>query len=225
MPPVKSVLIVDDDIWVREGRVRAFESQDDWRVAAALDHAGAIAHDQWTDVDLVLVDAYNPDGAFDHFAGVAVVEHIRRHRPGGVRVVVLSGHADNDLLRIRLAEAGANELFAHSSVTTFDELISLANELVSEPLRLTAELKRAGLSPRARVNDALAWAEHKLGDDALREGESQKTLAIGRRPLITARERIGSLAGLTGRTGSSTPEWRQVVEFLNRARGRERRSD
>ena len=221
------VAIVDDDPWVREGRAGALVRKG-VEVVHLSDHIEALARDGWDDVDVLLVDAHNSGAEFDRFQGVRVVEKVRGERPkGDLRIVVLTGHAFNDLLRIRMAEAGADVLFPHDAVRSPDDLMAVVDGTgwaatgVDDGARA-----RVGLAPRSNVNQAVAWAEQHLGEAALEPGKSQKSLELTRRRLITARRRVSELTGMSpGGSGSrSILEWREVAAFLQRARGAERRS-
>jgi DNA-binding NarL/FixJ family response regulator len=219
--------IVDDDPWVREGRAVALDRTGCVTMVACVDHRGALARARWDDVDVLLVDAHDPTAGFDQFAGVRVVERVRRERsPAETRIVVLSGHAFNDLLRIRMAEAGADALYPHAEVQTVEALLGVIHgttptgEAGSEAAR-----RRVGLAADARLNDAVSWAEDHLGAEAL-NAQPQKNLEVTRRRLITARSRIAGMVGMApSADGRRTPEWKEIVRFLQRARGAERRSE
>lgn len=113
-----SVAVIDDDLWVRTGRATALTGAG-LRVVAACDHAAALAlgPDVWDQVDVALVDAWDGREAWDRFPGVAVVEAIRRRRtPAETLIVVISGHVVSDVLRLRMAEAGADFFYGHEEV-------------------------------------------------------------------------------------------------------------
>ncbi len=211
------VAVVDDDPWVRTGRAAALGGTGRVRVTFVGDHATALAREGWEDVDVLVVDAHDPQAEFDQFVGVRVVEQVRRSRSQAqLRVLVLTGHAANDLLRIRMAEAGADVLHPHADVRTVDDLLVAIESARSAP---------APVPPPAEtpVNDAVRWAEANLGADSLDLERSQKALPVSRRRLITARQRIGTLGGVPARPERRLPEWREVARFLQRARGADRR--
>lgn len=221
------VAIVDDDLWVREGRAAALGGAGH-DVVFHGDHPAALARTGWDDVDVVLVDAHDPRADFDRYQGVRVVESIRRAGGERPRVVVLTGHADNDLLRIRMAEAGADHLHAHDDVRTVADLVAVVDgRAAGEALDAGTERLRAGLAPTAQVNEVVDWADAHLGEDAIVPGRSQKSLPVSRRRLITARSHLARTTGLGPAGGSAAtrrlPAWQEVAEFLQRARGAERR--
>ena len=227
---MRRVAIVDDDPWVREGRAAALARAGTVEIAYVGGHAEALARPSWGDVDVVLLDAHDPAASFDRFVGVAVVERIRATRTSEQTwVAILTGHAANDLLRIRMAEAGADVLHSHADIRTVDDLLSVVDRTASAVPPADGEAReRAGIGRTARVNEAVSWAGAHLGDEALAGDAPQKTLGISRRQLITARERIADLGGLTPERRTARerrlPEWREVTRFLQRARGAERRT-
>ncbi|MGH2685580.1 MAG: response regulator [Actinomycetota bacterium] len=218
------VAIVDDDPWVREGRAAALQ-RSGVEVVHLSDHIEALSRDGWDDVDVLLVDAHNSGAEFDRFQGVRVVEKVRSQRPKGeLRIVVLTGHAFNDLLRIRMAEAGADVMFAHDAVRSADDLMAVVDGTGWAAAEVDDGARsRVGVAPGGHVNRAVAWAEQHLGEAALEPGRSQKSLDLTRRRLITARRRVSDLTGMAGGSRSIL-EWREVAAFLQRARGAERRS-
>ena len=118
------IAVVDDDMWVRTGRVSTLESAG-LTVVMACDHDQALAgDDQWTDVDVVLVDAWDASQEWDRFPGVRVVESVRRVRSSNeTLVIVISGHVTNELLRLRMAEAGADFFYGHGELRNLDDLL------------------------------------------------------------------------------------------------------
>ena len=211
-----TVAIVDDDVWMRTGRATALGAFDDITVLHALDPQSAVSNAALVAVaDVVLVDAHDPDAGFDRFNGVEVVRCVRAARSGRFPViVVLTGHAGNELLRRRMAEAGADFLYAHREVQSAERLAMTIRAAAATEVgeRLVAELTNS-------VNEVVEWAERNLGGGALVE-ESQKSLPVSRRQIISARQRVASAMGLDG---DAAPSWRTAASFLNRARGKDGR--
>ena len=220
--------IVDDDVWVRAGRAAALRASDATQVVFEGDHDLALQRPSWDDVDLLLVDAHDPDADFDPYAGVRVVDRVRRdHDPEQLRIVVLTGHSGNDLLRIRMAEAGADELYAHRQVRTVDELLAVVSGVVTTGPTMDAEAReRAGLPRSARVNEAVAWAGEHLDAETVDPTTPQKNLKVSRRRLITARRRIAGTVGLAKPPAAShdrpLPTWHEIASLIDRARGADR---
>ena len=221
MPPGDlKVVIVDDDSWIRRGRAAAINEVPGFAAIAAMSPDEAFAHDDpdwWSATDVVLADAHDDDAGFDKFIGVRVVAHIRsltgRARP---QILVITGHLYNDLLRLRMAEAGADFLYSHSEVRSTEALIGAiqASWAMADSTSGPLPSKTPGL------NDAVMWAETNLGEGAFQH-ESQKALPVSRRAIITARHRLRyQLPSSDGRT---IPSWREIADFIDRARGKERR--
>jgi len=222
------VAIVDDDAWVRAGRGAAIDANEAVELVFSGDHGEAVQRETWDDVDVLLVDAHDPDAPFDHYAGVEVVERVRRRRPPDqLRIVVLTGHGANDLLRIRMAEAGADQLYAHRQVRTVEDLLAVTlGTAPAEPTDGNDARARAGLPASARINEAVAWASTHLDAESVNPGTPQKNLRVSRRRIITARHRIADSTGLSSPPTASSdrpiPTWREVAALLHRARGAER---
>lgn len=221
------VAIVDDDPWIRAGREAVLDAAEGVEVVWAGDHRAGLDA-SWCEVDVALLDAHDVDAGFDRFAGVAVAAVARRAAPE-LRIVVLSGHSHNDLLRIRMAEAGADEFHAHRDVASPAALLALVRarqDTSSTVAEVAGARRRVGLSSTGRLNEAVGWAEEHLGESALSAATHAET-GISRRRLITARGRLSTLAGLDARVTTAArrtlPGWREVADLIDRARGRERR--
>lgn len=122
----------------------------------------------------------------------------------------MSGHVVNEMLRIRMAEAGADLFYGH--------------EDVSDPGRFSALILDAGPARRGTApapsplhpDAALDWIEaHELTEAF--SGEAQKSLPLSRRAVGHIRREVSIRGALGG--PPSLPRWRQVVDFVNRARG------
>lgn len=226
------VVIVDDDVWVRSGRAQALAEREGTEVLASLDHAEALARPAlWDAADVVLVDAWDHRAGFDRFPGVAVVRAIRSHpRSSAVTIIVVTGHVVNEMLRLRMAQAGADFFFGHEEVADPERLATVVLGCSAErgvggrqvgsglrPGSGPAERAAPGVIPADADPDAvLDWVRaHDAG--AAFTGESQKSLPVSRRALGHIRREVGARAGL-GPPGR-LPPWRQVAAFVNRARG------
>lgn len=219
------VAIVDDDPWVARGRAAAIDATDGLQTVAVLTPAEALtmSAEDWSAPDVVIIDAHEDNEEFDRFVGVGVVQHIRRlvgaERP---RIVVITGHVFNDLLRLRMAEAGADFFYAHTDVRTADDLRRVALRLPGDETDVPDGRLAATGSPR--INETIGWAERHLGEAAFVD-ESQKALPVSRRTIITARQRLSGLIEPRAGTGAGRelPSWRRVVEYVDRARGKDPR--
>lgn len=211
--PVR-VAIVDDDLWVRTGRAEILSQDPRVDVIAVLGHAEALEQTAlWDTVDVVVVDAWDHRAGFDRFPGVGVVRAIRRHsRDSPPTIIVVTGHVVNEMLRVRMAEAGADFFYGHEDVFHPDRLLAVI--LDPGPVRPLPGTGSAGgpLHPDA----ALDWIGAYDVEDAF-SGQSQKTLPMSRRAVAHIRREVSVRAGLGG--PPSLPRWRRVVDFVNRARG------
>lgn len=224
--PAARIAVVDDDMWVRTGRVSALESAG-LTVVLACDHDQALAGEElWADVDVVLVDAWDASQEWDRFPGVRVVESVRRVRSSNeTLVIVISGHITNELLRLRMAEAGADFFYGHGELRNLDDLLrAICAPDQARRARPSANFNVAtfGISSSAQLNAALHDIEDRGLQEAFRPRTSQKSLPFGRRALIATRRRVASLSRMTqpGPDGDRRePEWRHVVRLVNMARG------
>jgi CheY-like chemotaxis protein len=222
------VAIVDDDAWVRRGRQAALEDHGiPVVVSAHPEEALEFPADSWGDVDVVLVDAKDERADFDLYVGVRVVERLRAVTPSDLQIVVITGHVLDDVLRLRMAEAGADWLYGHSDVRSPDDLVAIVRAPGhgdAAPPPDPRALDAAGLSPDARPNEALRYLEDAGLAGAVTSsssGESQKALAAGRRRIINARQRLAGVLGTTPTDPrATTPEWRRLVSVIDRIRGR-----
>jgi len=227
------VAIVDDDLWVRHGRAGALSKLPGYKVVELSPREAMAYGSSWAKIDVALVDAHDATEPFDRFPGVRVVEAIRAHEAQSpTLIIVISGHFSNAFLRLRMAEAGADYFYRHQDVKNLDLLLGAINS--PNPARRVqppdpAVLAKLGLGPSSRPNAALHFLESEGLVDAFDGRRSQKTLALSRRSIMKVRREMARLAGLSPATpiGASrqldAPEWRAVVDFVNRARGVERR--
>jgi DNA-binding NarL/FixJ family response regulator len=222
------VAIVDDDLWIRNGRAHALAGVDRINVVATLSHSDALGcEDVWASVDVALVDAWDHRAGFDRFPGVGVVESIRRLRtPLETVIIVITGHVVNDVLRLRMAEAGADYFYGHDDVASLAELVSVitAPDPATRPVVDPHTLDEIGVRSGSKPNDALAWIQNAGLSDAF-SGESQKALPVTRRTIMRIRREMGNVAKIEGSPATGAehharwPEWQHVVRFVNRVRG------
>jgi DNA-binding NarL/FixJ family response regulator len=229
--PPRRVVIVDDDLWMRTGRAHALETVEGIQVQAALTHTEALQRtDVWATADVVLVDAWDDRAGFDRFPGVGVVEAIRAQRgPDQTTIIVITGHVVNDMLRLRMAEAGADYFYGHDAVSDVDDLVAAITALDehARPHLNAEQLAQLGIRHDSRPNATLDWIQAHHYETAF-SGESQKSLPVTRRAIMRIRREIGETAKLDTSTPSGSPhparwpEWHHVVRFVNRLRGADR---
>jgi DNA-binding NarL/FixJ family response regulator len=163
------VVVVDDDDVNRCGMAAVLGVSPPIHVIASLTHDDAVAcHDVWDNTDVAIVDAADRRREGDQFPGVAVVEHIRRHRPSGLIVIVVTGHFFDDAVRRRMREARADFFYHRADMADAEALYKAvlcpegARRRVPEPADPEAEF-RHGVTDGTRVNQAVGYAqEHDL---------------------------------------------------------------
>lgn len=229
---VKRVAIVDDDYWALEGqraRLADVPGIDVARTATHTDAAGWVT--EWDDIDAAIIDAFDATETFDRFPGVGVVESVRRRRtPTETTVIVISGHMNNQLLKQRLFEAGADYFYHRIDIQTLDSLVAaITTPAPAQRAAAThpSALKAYGLRPGSRPNAAIAAVKTAKLEQALDAEVPQKGTAAGRRAFINLRANVARHARLEGdqHTASAadrqTPTWRETKRFLNKALGRD----
>jgi CheY-like chemotaxis protein len=226
-----TVAVVDDDLWVRLGRAAALAKVDGVDEVMELEHAKAAElGTEWDKVDVALIDAHDPAAPFDRFPGVRVVEALREAGRPTATAIVVSRLVNNPYLRLRLAEAGADYCYRHEEVADLEALMGVtaspaADHRVVRPTR--DALAALGLGPGARPNAALRFIEAVGLADVFEWRRSQKSLPLPRRTIMRVRSEVGRLTGLhspvTAARDLDAPDWRTVVDFVNRARGVELR--
>lgn len=232
---VRRVAIIDDDYWALEGQRARLDGHPQIIVIGTVSHPEASAWiTEWDDVDVALIDAFDPDEQFDRFPGVGVVDSLRRRRrPDQTVAIVISGHMSNQLLKQRMFEAGADYYFHRSDVQTLDALVaailhedSAVRIAEADPV----ELAEVGLNPGARPNAAIAEVIAAGMNASLDRDRGQKNTDASRRDYINLRRRVSAHARMVGgvqsaatsdMTSDAPATWRATKQFLNRALGRE----
>jgi CheY-like chemotaxis protein len=120
--PTRAVIVDDDELW-REKMAVLLGTRDDLVVTATATHEVAVRWtEEWTGVDVVVVDAGDVRRQDDQFPGVGVVREARHRCSAGARIVVVTGHFLDDALRWRMREAGADYFYHRSDVQDPDAL-------------------------------------------------------------------------------------------------------
>jgi DNA-binding NarL/FixJ family response regulator len=202
------VVIVDDDEWVRRGRSQALDTSPVVdRVIGLTPHEALLWGVEWAAADVVVVDAHDESEPWDKFVGIRVTQRIREFRTARqTMIVMISGHAANDHLRIRAAEAGADWLFAHRHVRTPADLVRAIT--APEGIPLVAPARPSG------IDEALELAADSGATALFDGGALQKQVPLSRRNIITLRTRISRLLGLPG-----PAPLKEIADRINEARG------
>lgn len=218
------MVVVDDDTWVRTGRAHALAGMPGIEVVGSMTHQDALEAAVWDDADVALVDAWDGRAGFDRFPGVTVVRAIRSHpRSSAITIIVATGHVVNEMLRLRMAQAGADLFYGHEEVADPE---SLAAAVLGAARRTPAPDAGSGAhrapsepaegEPGPSPDAALDWVAAQGCDEAF-DGQSQKALPLSRRAIRHIRREVSARGGL--RDPEGLPSWRQVARFVNRARG------
>lgn len=209
------VRVVDDRDGLRTSIRVALEACPDINVVDTMDHSTALQPNLcWDGIDVVIVDAADDRKADDQFPGVAVVERIRssplNRQPN---VIVVTGYAVHDGLRVRMREAGA-DWFLHRTNIDADIVRAVQTPRsdfngVPDPVD-RGQLEEMGWNSRSKINDAIRWAIETNQINGLRPST--------RRALQAARRTFTELTKVDPRNNNGTSPQR-------RYRGRPVRQD
>lgn len=217
-----SVVVVDDDDISRRGFGEVLADHDDIDVVGMFSHEAAMRWDgPWRAVDVVIVDAADERRTDDHFAGVAVVERVRRMSDDRSPVIiVVTGHFFDDAVRRRMREADADFFYHRSELQDAASLHAAvlrpdAARVGVPDVRDPEALFRLGITPSSRVNDGVRAA----GDMAL---STEPDGGARSRPRTRLRQVLNRSARLNpvNRDGTipdreqQTPSFPQIERFL-----------
>lgn len=167
-----SIVVIDADEIARTGFQVLLERHTCTGEIVALGHDQALARTDWDQVHVVVIDPVDIRRPGDQVPGAAVVEHIRScSRPDRPRIVVISSHQPDDVVRLRLREAGADAYFHRSQVREADRLFDAVfhpvdDEQIPPPVD-TEALHRLGINARSRINAGVRAAiEERLVPEA-----------------------------------------------------------
>jgi CheY-like chemotaxis protein len=206
----RRIVIVDDDEIQRRGMAAYLSDRPELEVIGVLDHTVALEWDhQWSDVDVVLVDAADPLREHDQFPGVEVADHIRRRRSSAqTMIIVVTGHFFDDAVRRRMREAGADYFYHRPELHRKEGLYNA----VLHPERARAGVPedhdyqavvRLGVGSSTRINEAVRMAGHVDG----------RPSSAGRsRAWNTYRRTFNQVARLQAMNADGTPPDREQVE-------------
>ena len=145
VPGAETILVVDDDVWVRQIAVRALRAKG-FSVLDACDGQTALAVAEQFEgpIDLVLTDAIMPG-----MPGVIVVEQLRRARPA-IKAVFMSGYHRNELMSWGID--ATQVVFVPKPFTAVDLVRAVREQL--DKVDLAAEQERDESDPlRAVIAD------------------------------------------------------------------------
>ena len=159
--------VVDDLRINREGTRAVLETLAGVVVDQPLDFHQALHRTDWAGVDYVLVDVADRSRTDTEVPGIDVVAHIRemcrRDRPIIVAVTGDPAAFEEDLIRRRLLEAGADHFIYRDELDRqLDALV--AGTVSLDPLTAPAELPELGITRRTRVNDLVRYLRGEGAD-------------------------------------------------------------
>jgi DNA-binding response OmpR family regulator len=177
------VRVVDDRDVLLAGIRAVLDTSPNIEVIDAVDHDTALAPNiRWDGIDVAIVDAADDRKVDDQFPGVAVVERIRASSVDPQpNVIVVTGHAVHDGLRVRMREAGADWLLHRTDIGA-DLVTAVLTPRrdyggVPDPAD-RATLQQLGWHDGARINDAVRWAIAQNQIDGLRSGTRRGLQAV-----------------------------------------------
>jgi CheY-like chemotaxis protein len=210
----RTVVLVDNDDVMRAGAQVLLGGHDEIHVVASLTHDGAMAWDgAWSDVDVVLLDAADPQRAGDQFPGVAVARHIRTivNSTDAPRIVVVTGQFFHDGLRRRMVEAGVDAFASRWDGMRAEDLWALVLDRESVTpvgsLRIDAP-PELGITAKTSVNRLVDELEQDELHSVLDGAQRKRHAAHGDRSRWwnVVRQRFAGPQGLEPRGGSGQPQ-------------------
>lgn len=226
------VAVVEDDEIERVGRVAVLGDRG-VEVAAVGDFAEALGwgDEVWSAIDVLITDAHDASQDWDYFTGVNVVRAARvRRRRGDLRIVVITACATNPVLKLRLAQAGADEMWPLESVRTSGALIAMLRGNHPGPggTPLDALVRPPLVGPGSRPEAVLDHVRAVGMTEAFEPDLQGSRPGVSHRRSITLRRHIARLSDLrtTPHRSSggpirdtSLPTWREIFNYVNDARG------
>ncbi len=216
------VVVVDDDDISRRGLGELLADHPEIEVTDVLSHDAAMTwNGDWSATDVVIVDAADERRTDDQFAGVGVVQHVRRMTPGtDVLIIVITGHFFDDAVRRRMREAQADFFYHRSEVQEADALYAAVLcpgaarsgvPGVTDP----EALFRLGIVDSSRVNDGVRAAA-SLGLDQPHPPGARSRSRTRLRQIFNQSARLNPINrdGSAPDRGQDDPSFPQVERFL-----------
>lgn len=188
---------------------------------------GEALHDVATGAACVLVTVEADGTGFDRFDLVEVVAEIVAGGPERPAVLVAAPERFNPMLEARLAAAGADVVVGEASLASSRDGRFAATVEQARAAALTAASAtggRFGTDPTA----VLRYVQTGGFEHAFEPGRAQNQLGLSRRTVLRIRRdiaRLGAIRPSLDRFGGGShrdvdlPTWREVVAYVNCARG------
>lgn len=217
-PGTRLVLVVDDDEVARAGIEGSLRSASSSLTVVGMRAAEALAA-TFDGLHAAIVESLDPTRSADQVVGVAVIEHLRRV-VGPVRTVAVCSAPDDDPVRRRMAECGADRYLHRSWARRPIDVVRAvldedAPELAVPAVRDPEAMHRLGIGPASSVNRGV--------DAAIAEGLVPVAGWVGPRGRDryarrirfnqAARLRPVTAEGLDSEHGELAPSLRQIQRF------------
>ncbi len=224
---VQSVLIVSDDVLLRLGLEAAL-------ALVRIHDLRSISHAQIgtirDSIDVLIVDP-RTSTSIDHFNGIETLTELENNRTPSQISVALARSTMDSLVKLRLAEAGAQ------FVLPVDHVTCCVNHLIRRSLQPPEDLR---LATRWALREAegLAWdgdlaaflrAAESFPSDVWLKTTPQSLLPLTRRQIMHLRRLAHDVGGLPApdfrrystleRAAPRLPEWPTVRDFVRRLWG------
>jgi hypothetical protein len=171
----------------------------------------------------VLVDAVDKRRADDQFAGVSVVEHLRRHtNPADTSIVVTTEHYYDDALRRRMTEARADAFYDRAELADANTLRDIIlsppwTRRAVPPAQAPDDQFCHGVTASTRVNQAVAFAlAHDLHNQLTRRAQPRSRYWLRLRQDFNTHARLYPVTadGCEPDREQNLPSLPQITRFL-----------
>lgn len=185
MDGVTRVVVVDDHELMAASLTAPLAAYDDVAVQSIGFATAFTWTREWTDVDVALLDAADPGTGDDHYPGVRLARHVRRHGGPNIVIAVVTGRYTDDALRARLARLGrdgADYCFdrddLREAAQLHDFVVDPSSQRAPIPEPDPAWLEEHGITLRT---DLEAVIEEAVGDPVLGPESHLARSAVSRR--------------------------------------------
>ena len=223
------IIVVEADEIENAGTVAALRTEGLDVVGVSPNPGDIWLDDRWSATDTVIAGLGGCGDGWDRFSLVDQLDELTRNHPG-LRVVGLLRSPLNPVVSLRLHLAGVSEIYDGASRRSAAALrdLALVTSSRAAPSPDYRELARLGIGRRCDPARALALVATPELRRALDTNLSQRATGLSRRAVERIRRVVSAAADLRPCPSSSTggahrdlslPTWRQVIDFVEMARG------
>lgn len=191
-----SLVIVEDEVWKREGMVANLAAHGGFEILAAVNHDEAFEwpRSRWSDIDVALVDVYDDHApgevGTDLYSGIRVVE---RMRDLPIRCVAITPSCAHPLVQLRLTQAAPDFCYHRYELRSLDVLATVLAwpDRARRPAAPDPHLLRRLGARELRANELVSAFETSPLHRVLRSTSGLKELSqqgVGRRAVNRSRE-------------------------------------